>query len=54
MTVRRKRLLVLPLLIALYLVHPMLGIAAVVCGYVSVFFVRRAREGMAPTGPVAA
>jgi len=54
MNLRSKRLLVLPLLIALYFVSPMLGIAGVACGYVSVFFVRRARQGMTSIGPMAA
>ena len=49
MTFRRKRLLVVPALLALYLVNPLLAVAGVACGILGVFFVRRAREGMTST-----
>ncbi len=49
MTLRRKRLVALPALIVLYMLHPILGLAGVVSGFVGLFFVRRALEGMTST-----
>ena len=46
---RYKRLLAVPVFAALYVMHPVLGWSAVAAGFVAVFFVRRAREGMTPT-----
>jgi len=46
---RYKRLLAVPVFAALYFMHPVLGWSAVGAGFVAVFFVRRAREGMTPT-----
>jgi ABC-type transporter Mla maintaining outer membrane lipid asymmetry permease subunit MlaE len=45
MASRSKRLLVLPLIVALYYVHPVLGFIGLACGFVGVLFLRRAREG---------
>ena len=46
MTSRIKRLLVLPLVVALYFVHPVLGFIGLAGGFAAVFLMRRARDGM--------
>ena len=48
MTSRITRLLVLPLVVTLYLVHPVLGYIGLACGFVGLILMRRAREGMTP------
>jgi hypothetical protein len=46
MTSRIACLLVLPLIVALYLVHPVLGYIGLACGFAGLFLLRRARGGM--------
>jgi hypothetical protein len=43
MTVYAKRLLLVPILAVLYVVHPVLGFVGLASGFVALFFVRRAR-----------
>ena len=45
MTPRIKRLLVLPLVVALYFVHPVLGFIGLAGGFVVVLRTRHARDG---------
>jgi len=46
MTSRITRLLVLPLVVTLYLVHPVLGYIGLAGGFAGFFLMRRSREGM--------
>jgi len=48
MTSRITRLLVLPLVVTLYLVHPVLGYIGLASGFVGLILMRRAREEMPP------
>src|SRR5262249_36237624 len=47
MASRITRLLVLPLIVTLYLVHPVLGYIGLACGFAGLFLMRR-RNGMTP------
>ena len=44
MTSAMKRLIVLPLVVALYFVHPALGFLALASGLVAVLYTRRAHD----------